>query len=390
MTNAAEEKKANLIFDKWKAELKELDRSRANVESNFDALFLKLKESKISFDVAHQILSKAIIAHHPNQSVIDNVYRRVKISGKPKQEFADEWKENIAAGAKRIFYSLYDIDGVEKDEPEEEKKEYGSMSASVIKATDKFKQEELGLIIFDEVHHIAASTFFDIAAALGDVGRVYGLTATDYRSDGKDIMINAGCGKILLKRDIKWGITNGFLAIPKFIVKNVATTGSDYKHDKLKNYKEHILNNTIMKNQILKDIQDYIAQGKSVLCLVGETAHGEELSKQLGLPFAQGTDKQSQSYVNQLNAGIISGLIGTGGRIGEGTDTKNVDVLIMAQFIASKGPVVQALGRALRKQGVKTEAIIIDYVPQGSSMLSRHTKSRIDWYKEITNDVSVI
>jgi len=130
MTNAAEEKKANLIFDKWKAELKELDRSRANVESNFDALFLKLKESKISFDVAHQILSKAIIAHHPNQSVIDNVYRRVKISGKPKQEFADEWKENIAAGAKRIFYSLYDIDGVEKDEPEEEKKEYGSMSAS--------------------------------------------------------------------------------------------------------------------------------------------------------------------------------------------------------------------------------------------------------------------
>jgi len=264
------------------------------------------------------------------------------------------------------------------------------IAASVIKATDKFKQEELGLIIFDEVHHIAASTFFDIAAALGDVGRVYGLTATDYRSDGKDIMINAGCGKILLKRDIKWGITNGFLAIPKFIVKNVATTGSDYKHDKLKNYKEHILNNTIMKNQILKDIQDYIAQGKSVLCLVGETAHGEELSKQLGLPFAQGTDKQSQSYVNQLNAGIISGLIGTGGRIGEGTDTKNVDVLIMAQFIASKGPVVQALGRALRKQGVKTEAIIIDYVPQGSSMLSRHTKSRIDWYKEITNDVSVI
>jgi hypothetical protein len=125
MTNAAEEKKANLIFDKWKAELKELDRSRANVESNFDSLFTNLKASKISFDTAYAILSKAITAHYPNQSVIDNVYRRVKISGKPKQEFADEWKENIAAGAKRIFYSLYDIDG----ETKEEKKEYGSMSA---------------------------------------------------------------------------------------------------------------------------------------------------------------------------------------------------------------------------------------------------------------------
>lgn len=130
MSNAAEEKKANLIFDKWKAELKELDRSKANVEANFDTLFLRLKESKISFDAAHSILPKAIIAHYPNQSVIDNVYRRVRISGKPKQEFADEWKENIDAAAKRIFYSLYDIDGVAKEDPEEEKKEYGSMSAS--------------------------------------------------------------------------------------------------------------------------------------------------------------------------------------------------------------------------------------------------------------------
>ena len=122
-----DEKKANLIFDKWKAELKEMDRSRANVENNFDSLFSLLKESKVTFDTAHRILSRAIIAHYPNQSVIDNVYKRVKISGKPKQEFADEWKENIASGAKRTFYSIYPIDGVEKAD---EEKKYGSMSAS--------------------------------------------------------------------------------------------------------------------------------------------------------------------------------------------------------------------------------------------------------------------
>jgi superfamily II DNA or RNA helicase len=264
------------------------------------------------------------------------------------------------------------------------------IAASVIKATEEFKKADLGLIIFDECHHTPASTFIDIATALGDIGRIYGLSATDYRSDGKDIMINAACGDVLIKRDVVWGVTNGFLAKPKFIVKNVATTGTDFKHDKLKNYKEHILNNEIMKKQILTDIQSYIAQGKSVLCLVGEVAHGKELSEQLGLPFAQGNDKASQSYVDQLNSGTISGLIGTGGKISEGTDTRNVDVLIMAQFIASKGPVIQAVGRALRKQGLKTEAIIIDYVPQGSSMLSRHTKSRIDWYLEITKDVNIV
>ena len=128
MNKPNDEKKANLIFDKWKAELKEMDRSRANVESNFDSLFTLLKESKVTFDTAHAILSRAIHAHYPNQSVIDNVYKRVKISGKPKQEFADEWKENIAAGAKRTFYSLYPIDGEDKEE--EGKKEFGSMSAA--------------------------------------------------------------------------------------------------------------------------------------------------------------------------------------------------------------------------------------------------------------------
>ncbi|CAB4124540.1 hypothetical protein UFOVP53_9 [uncultured Caudovirales phage] len=124
MTNP-DAKKANLIFDKWKAELKEMDRTRANVDGNFDILFSNLKNSKVSFDTAHEILPKAIIAHYPNQGVIDNVYKRIKMSGKTKQEYSDEWKENIGAAGKRMFYSLYDIEG----EAKEEKKEYGSMSA---------------------------------------------------------------------------------------------------------------------------------------------------------------------------------------------------------------------------------------------------------------------
>jgi superfamily II DNA or RNA helicase len=261
------------------------------------------------------------------------------------------------------------------------------IAASVVKNIDAF--DDLGVIIFDEVHHIAASTFYEIAVGLGDTGRIYGLTATDYRSDGKDILINAGCGSVIIKKDIKWGIENGFLAKPKFIVKEVNTLGEDHKRDKLKNYKEHVLHNDQMKDQIREDIQGYMSEGKSVLCLVGEVAHGEELSKQLGIPFAQGKDKQSQKYVEQLNAGEIPALVGTGGKISEGTDTKNVDVLILASFMASKGPVIQSVGRALRKQGTKTEALIIDYIPKGSEMLKRHAYSRIDYYKEITNDVVV-
>ena len=261
------------------------------------------------------------------------------------------------------------------------------IAASVVKYSDEFK--DLGCIIFDEVHHIAASTFYEIATNLGDVGRIYGLTATDYRSDGKDIMINAGCGDIIINRDVKWGIENNWLAKPKFIVTEVQTQGADIGYDKLKNYKEHVLNDKTMRDQIQNDIQNYMNQDKSVLCLVAEVSHGEELSKQLGVPFAQGKDKKSQQYVEDLNSGKIRGLIGTGGKIGEGSDTQRVDVLVLANFMASKGPVIQAVGRGLRIYDTKSTCIVLDYIPMGSKMLTRHAKQRIGYYREIRDDVEI-
>ena len=264
------------------------------------------------------------------------------------------------------------------------------IAASVIKGVTEFQNAELGIVIIDETHHTPASTFFDIAQGLGKVGKLFGLTATDYRSDGKDVMITAGCGPVLIRRDIKWGVDNGWLAEPYFIVRQVHTQGKDYKDDKLKSYKEHVLNNQLMKDQIRDDAQKMIDAGKSVLVLVDEVAHGQELSKELGIPFATGIDSKSQEYVDQLNDGKVKGLVGTDGKIGEGSDTQNVDVLILANFVASKGPVTQAVGRGLRKQGTKTKCIILDYIPTGSTMLSRHGFSRVEFYKEITDKVKVL
>lgn len=264
------------------------------------------------------------------------------------------------------------------------------IAASVTKAIDEFRRADLGVVILDETHHTPATTFFDISQGLGQVGKIFGLTATDYRSDGKDIMITAGCGPVLIRRDIKWGVEHGWLAEPFFIVRKVDTKGKDYKDDKLKSYKEHVLNNTLMCQQILDDAQKMMAAGKSVLILVDEVAHGKALSTALGIPFATGIDSKSQEYVNQLNKGKVKGLVGTDGKIGEGSDTQNVDCLILANFVASKGPVTQAVGRGLRKQGTKTKCLILDYIPMGSTMLSRHGHNRVEYYNEITTNVKVI
>lgn len=264
------------------------------------------------------------------------------------------------------------------------------IAASITRNTDDFKNADFGVVIFDEIHHIAADTFYNIAEAVAGVGKVFGLTATDYRSDGKDIMITAGCGPVIACRDVRWGIENGWLAEPYFLIREVETGGKDYKDNKGKNYKEHVRHNEIMKAQIRNDALNMMNSGKSVLILVDEVAHGEELSQQLGIPFATGEDAKSQQYVDDLNAGQVRGLVGTDGKIGEGSDTQNVDVLILANFVASKGPVIQAVGRSLRKTATKSKCVILDYIPLGSTQLTRHAWSRIDFYREITQKVKII
>ena len=264
------------------------------------------------------------------------------------------------------------------------------IAASVTKDISAFQSADLGVVIIDETHHTPANTFFDIAQGLGKVGKLFGLTATDYRSDGKDIMITGGCGPVLIRRDIKWGVANNWLAAPYFFIRQVYTQGRDFKDDKTKSYKEHVLNNQLMRDQIRDDARRMMAAGKSVLILVDEVAHGKDLSKELNIPFATGPDKKSQEYVDQLNAGKINGLVGTDGKIGEGSDTQRVDVLILANFVASRGPVVQAVGRGLRKYGTKDKCIILDYIPMGSTMMSRHGFGRVDYYKDITDKVKVL
>lgn len=310
-------------------------------------------------------IKKKTLVLCPNVSIADNFYKELVSA------FGDNKVGYFGGGKKKIKDITVGI------------------AQSVNNHVQKFVDANIGLMIIDEVHHVPANTFYSIAAELGHIGRMYGLTATDFRSDGKDVMITAGVGKVLIKRDLVWGVNNGWLAKPYIIVRNVETTGHNYKEDKVKNYKAHVLNSKEMNDRIISDCKKFLDAGKSLLCLVNEVSHGQMIADALGLNLATGTDKKSTQYVEDLNEGKIPGLIGTDSKIGEGTDTKKVDVLVLANFVASKGPLWQNLGRGLRLYGNKTHVIVLDYCPSGSTMLTRHCEQRINFYKEITQDVEI-
>jgi DNA repair protein RadD len=144
-----------------------------------------------------------------------------------------------------------------------------------------------------------------------------------------------------------------------------------------------------MKKYIENDARCMIENGKFVLILVDQISHGKELSESLNIPFISGEDPDSYKYIGEFNAHKIKAIVATDSVFGEGVDSRPVEVIILATFVASKVTVIQSIGRGLRKTPEKDKCLIIDYIPEGSEILRRHALQRISYYKEITNNIKI-
>jgi hypothetical protein len=120
---------ANLMLERWIAELRTKDRTTANVGNNFDEIFSALYNAGISFDDAYALVDKAVKAHYPSASTARKVYKLKKYEwstmDKTEREFIDDWNNSIKDIGLQVFYNYFQIEG---DEAVKKKKTYGSMS----------------------------------------------------------------------------------------------------------------------------------------------------------------------------------------------------------------------------------------------------------------------
>jgi hypothetical protein len=136
--SANDSKKAQHILKKWSVELKEKDRTYSNISSNFDELFYELWRHSIPFQEVEKVIKDAVAAHMPNAVVAKMTFKKLKSSAKfpvDEQEFMKNWKKDINDKAYQSFYAIYDIDG---ESEQEDKPQFGSMSAREYRVQRKY------------------------------------------------------------------------------------------------------------------------------------------------------------------------------------------------------------------------------------------------------------
>jgi superfamily II DNA or RNA helicase len=255
------------------------------------------------------------------------------------------------------------------------------------------------LAVFDEVHHVAADTFFNVATkCLPNLLYRYGLTADEERADGGTVFVTAATGPVIYSYEADEAIRDGYLATPTFVIYQVTQTSGqyiDWRTDKKTNkryqvgikqseaytrsnahlaYKNWVLGNDELVGSVSNLINAFNSAGKSVLMLINEKEHAEKFKQYLpNAGYVYGGLSTNEDLQRKFNDRKLKTIIATS-TLGEGADTVPVDVLI--NLMGNTRP-KQANGRALRNDnGKKPTTIIIDFDYPNSPVLHRHSLER--------------
>ena len=246
-----------------------------------------------------------------------------------------------------------------------------------------------GFVIVDECHHISAFSFEKILNCI-KAKYVLGLTATPYRSDGHQPIINFQCGKICYQ------FKQEKLLQCKVFVKETSFTYNFNKQFDINNLWKNIINDTGRNNLIIQDILNVLQQKRFPLIITERKEHIKILYEMLKdkveniiLLYGGIKQKEYKNIIEQIknrgNKKMI--IISTGSYIGEGFDEPSLDTLFVAMPSSFKGKIVQYTGRLLRKYPNKQDVQIYDYVDRNIILLQKMFDKRLKTYRTLKYNI---
>lgn len=244
--------------------------------------------------------------------------------------------------------------------------------------------EAAGLVIFDECHHVPADTAYKIASRTPRARARFGLSATPWREDECDLLLEAALGEKLCAVTCSDLIEKGFLVAPKIVMELARSprfVGSRPSYSEI--YQTAIVENQSRNRAIATQARHRAARGLSTLILVKQIEHGKrllELVPEAMFAYGQLETKVRQEYLENLEQKLRLIMIATT-LADEGLDIPSLDGVILAGGGKSAIKAYQRIGRALRPYQGKSEAWIMDFFDR-VPYLEDHSAARLNLYRQ--------
>jgi superfamily II DNA or RNA helicase len=240
------------------------------------------------------------------------------------------------------------------------------------------------LAIFDEAHFLATETIQSIFKASKKCKYLFGMSGTDWRDDGADLLLESVCGKRIFNMPSSELIKQGYLVPPKIVFYDVPEMDIDNSWKYTKLYSNYIVNNDV-RNSLIEDVtRKLIDKGRRVLILVRTIAHGKSLQKRISdIPcfFVNGeVDGETRNEVKEaFERGELKCLIASS-VYDIGVDIPCLDALVLSGGGLSSVRTLQRIGRVIRTAQNKKDAIVIDFI-DNVKYLDKHSATRIAIYQ---------
>jgi superfamily II DNA or RNA helicase len=256
-------------------------------------------------------------------------------------------------------------------------------------------------VIVDECHGVAARTCYSVVLEATSAVCVVGLSASPWRDDGADILIEAACGPVTYKISATDLIDRGWLVRPTIEVHQLPnpTDGNpDRRSDTFgRVYNAWVVDDEARNSYICDLVEVHLLAEEQVIILVKQVRHGRALEKMLKHRLGDGcvkflhgqvATKQRKETMATARQGDLRCLIGTS-LADQGLDLPRASVLVLAGGGKSSTRALQRIGRVLRTEDgrqvcaehAKKTATVYDIVDFGQSTLRRHYYERLRIYK---------
>jgi superfamily II DNA or RNA helicase len=239
----------------------------------------------------------------------------------------------------------------EKYKKFDEEDEDDSTEIEDVKADIRELIQSAKLIICDEVQHWKAETCQVISDNSFSSRWRYGLSATPYRDAGDDLLIDACFGKKICQISASYLIKRDFLVKPYIAFVPIRNMKGQKLGSYPTTYKQGIVENSYRNEWIAGLSEKLIGVKRTVLVLVQQIQHGEELERLIaGSVFLHGSSgkKLRSSHIQKMRDGKAPVTIAST-IFDEGIDVRPLNALILAGGGKSPTRAMQRVGRVIRK-----------------------------------------